>query len=122
MEHLINWVEIPVKNMSRATKFYKSILGVELKKIEIGSIQYSLFPAEDNFNCGALAKSEYHTPSSDGITIYLNGGNDLNNILSKVNDAGGRVIMEKILLSEEAGYIGMFLDTEGNKIGLQNNN
>jgi len=28
--------------------------------------------------------------------------------------------MEKTFLADEAGYIGMFLDTEGNKIGLQN--
>lgn len=28
--------------------------------------------------------------------------------------------MEKTLLADEAGYIGMFLDTEGNRVGLQN--
>jgi predicted enzyme related to lactoylglutathione lyase len=34
--------------------------------------------------------------------------------------AGGTVIIEKMFLSKEAGYIGIFIDSEGNKIGLQN--
>ena len=38
----------------------------------------------------------------------------------QVPNAGGQVIMEKMFMSAEAGYIGMFIDTEGNKIGLQN--
>src|SRR5258708_33511071 len=119
MEHLINWVEIPVTNMKRAIAFYSKILGTEFTEVELGPVQYALFPSSDRFNCGALAKGEYYTPSADGVTIYLDGGKDLNNILSKVSEGGGTVIMEKIFLSKEAGFIGMFLDTEGNKIGLQ---
>lgn len=120
MEHLINWVEIPATNMKRAKTFYAKILGIELTDFEMGPVHYALFPSSDKFNCGALAKGEYYIPSADGITIYLDGGKDLNGILSKVKEAGGQVIMEKIFLSKEAGFIGMFLDSEGNKIGIQN--
>jgi predicted enzyme related to lactoylglutathione lyase len=38
---------------------------------------------------------------------------------SRVVPAGGRVVLEKTFLADEAGYLGMFFDTEGNKIGLQ---
>ena len=38
----------------------------------------------------------------------------------QVSNAGGQVIIEKMFMSAEAGYIGMLIDTEGNKIGLQN--
>ncbi len=54
------------------------------------------------------------------MLIYLNGGDDLNRVLSRVEAAGGTVLVEKTYLSPEAGYIGLFLDTEGNRIGLQN--
>lgn len=38
--------------------------------------------------------------------IYLDGGDDLNGVLSKVVSAGGSAIMEKAFLSKEAGYMG----------------
>ena len=120
MKHLINWVEIPVTDMQRAKSFYSTILSVELNTMEMGGNMYALFPTEDRFNCGALVQGKYYKPGSDGIVIYLDGGDDLNNILLKVNEAGGQVIMERMFLSVEAGHIGMFIDSEGNKIGLQN--
>ncbi|HEY4788361.1 MAG TPA: VOC family protein [Bacteroidales bacterium] len=119
MKHLINWVEIPVIDLKRAIGFYSKILGVEFNEMEIGGSRYAIFPTDDRFNSGALAQGEYYKPNTDGITIYLDGGTDLSIILSKVKAAGGEVIMEKIFLAKEAGYIGMFIDTEGNKIGLQ---
>jgi uncharacterized protein len=121
VEHLTNWIEIPVKNMNRAVKFYAAILGgVALREMELGPVKYALFPSDDRYNCGALAQGEYYTPTADGILIYLDGGTDLSRILARVPAAGGKVVMEKTFLADEAGYIGMFLDTEGNKIGLQN--
>ena len=120
MKHLINWVEIPVTNMQRAKSFYSTILGVTLNTMEMGGTEYALFPSEDKFNSGALVHGEYYKPGPDGIVIYLNGGKDLNHILKKVNDDGGEVITEKMFLSTEAGHIGMFIDSEGNKIGIQN--
>lgn len=121
MNHLTNWIEILVKNMRRAVKFYSTILGgVTLNEMELGPVKYALFPSDDKYNCGALAQGEYYTPSADGIVVYLDGGEDLNRILARVVPAGGKVVMEKTFLADEAGYIGMFLDTEGNKIGLQN--
>ena len=120
MERLTNWIEIPVADMKRATAFYENILGGELHPMEMGPVSYALFPTADKYNCGALAMGEYYVPSADGVTIYLDGGNDLTRILDKVSAAGGQVIMEKTFLAPEAGYIGMFIDTEGNRIGLQN--
>ena len=120
MKHLINWIEIPVTNMKRAIEFYSKILGIKFNEIEIGPVKYALFPSDDKFNSGALAQGEYYKPTTDGVTIYLDGGDNLENILSIVKGAGGNVIMEKTFLSKEAGYIGLFIDSEGNRIGLQN--
>jgi predicted enzyme related to lactoylglutathione lyase len=39
VQHLTNWIEIPVKNMKRAVKFYSAILGgVTLNEMELGPI------------------------------------------------------------------------------------
>jgi predicted enzyme related to lactoylglutathione lyase len=120
MKHLINWLEIPVTDMKRAMEFYSKILGIKFIEMEIGPVKYALFPSDDRFNCGTLAQGEYYKPSTNGITIYFDGGDDLDNILSKVEASGGKVVMEKTFLSAEAGNIGLFIDSEGNRIGLQN--
>jgi len=119
MKHLSNWVEIPVKDIVRAKAFYETLLGEKLQDMELGPVQYALFPVEDRFNCGALAKGEGYEPGAQGVTVYLDGGEDLEVRLSRVKKAGGTVIMPKTYLGKEAGHIGLFLDSEGNRIGLQ---
>jgi uncharacterized protein len=119
MEHLVNWIEIPVTDMERAARFYGDVLGVEFHRMAIGPIEYALFPSQDRFNCGALAKGDNYKPGPQGPVVYLDGGDDLAIILAKVKKAGGTVTVEKMFLSDEAGFIGMFLDSEGNHIGLQ---
>ncbi|EQA45282.1 glyoxalase-like domain protein [Leptospira broomii serovar Hurstbridge str. 5399] len=120
MKHLANWIEIPVINLDRAIEFYSKILGVEFHRMEIGPIKYAIFPSDDSFNCGALVQGESYSPSDNGIIVYLDGGEDLDKILQKVETADGQIVMKKTFLSSEAGYIGFFIDTEGNRVGLQN--
>jgi predicted enzyme related to lactoylglutathione lyase len=120
MKHLINWVEIPAKDFKRAVKFYSVIFNdITFNEMPMGDAHYALFPSEDKFNAGAIVQGPHHIPSSDGIVIYFDGGKDMNTILMKVENAGGEVIMPKTFLGGQAGYVGMFIDTEGNKIGLQ---
>jgi len=40
-------------------------------------------------------------------------------VLSRVTKAGGAVVLPKTDLGKEASHIAMFLDSEGNRIGLQ---
>lgn len=120
MKHLINWIEIPALDLDRAVNFYdKAFNGVTFHRQQLGEFDYAIFPTDDRFNAGALVKSDFAKPNQDGITIYMDGGADLTQILNRVEGVGGQVIMEKTYLSDEAGYIGLFVDSEGNKIGLQ---
>ena len=120
MKHLINWVEIPATDLQRARKFYNSVLGkIEFNEMEMNGTRYALFPSKDKFNSGALVQGEYYRPSPDGVIIYLDGGENMDDILKHVEKAGGEIIMAKTYIGEEAGYVGIFIDSEGNKIGLQ---
>ena len=119
MHHLSNWIEIPAIDLERAKKFYSEILGTKLIDMRIGNTEYAIFSTEDQFNSGALACGKSYKPSQSGGLIYLNGGKDLSEILNRVQKAGGKVLLEKKFLAKEAGFIGYFTDTEGNKIGLQ---
>ena len=79
------------------------------------------FPAESGIG-GAIVTGPGCVPSDIGPLVYLNGGLDLNNVLLKVNEAGGRVIMDKTFLSETVGYFAMFIDSEGNRLALHSKN
>jgi predicted enzyme related to lactoylglutathione lyase len=104
----------------RAKAFYQAILKAELQEMDMGPNHYALFPVEDKFNCGALVQGEGYRPSADGVLVFLDGGSDLDAILTRVKKVGGKVLMPKTYLGDQAGYAGMFLDSEGNRIALQN--
>ena len=50
-------------------------------------------------------------------TVYLNGGDDLNIPLGRVEAAGGKIIMPKTDIQEN-GFIAQFIDTEGNRVAF----
>jgi uncharacterized protein len=119
VDHLANWIEIPVVDLKRAKEFYGKILDVKLTDKKVQDTAYAIFGTEDTYNCGALACGPFYKPSQDGVVVYLDGGRDLSKILARVKKAGGSVLVEKTFLANEAGYFGLFLDTEGNKMGVQ---
>lgn len=118
MDHLSNWIEIPVVDIKRAKTFYSELLGVRLNELQMGGNDYALFELKDRFNTGCLVKGDGYFPSQQGVVLYLNGGADLSAVLARVQNLGGKVLLKKTLLSKEAGHIAYFADTEGNKIGL----
>lgn len=118
MDHLSNWIEIPVFDMERAKNFYSALLGVGLNGMRMGGNDYALIAVKDRFNTGCLVKGDGYVPSMQGVVVYLNGGDDLSAVLARVTQAGGKVLLAKTFLSKEAGHIAFFMDTEGNKIGL----
>jgi uncharacterized protein len=122
MKHLLNWIEIPVTDFNRAQVFYSTVLGVELNVMEMHESKMGFFPGEEGIVSGAIVKSDMHIPSKQGCVVYLNGGDDLNNILLRIDLAGGKVIVPKTEISPEMGCFAFFIDTEGNKIGLHSKN
>ncbi len=118
----ISWFEIGVTDLERATRFYEAIFGDSLIPMELENIKMRMFPITDMQNGvgGALVDSGgFHKPSlTDGPLVYLNGNPDLQHILDKVPAAGGTVMVPKTSISPEYGFMAVFIDTEGNRIGL----
>lgn len=122
MQNLINWFEIPAKDISRAKKFYRTILGLEMNETEMFGTKMAFFPTDGSNVSGAIVQGDDYSPSTEGALVYLNGGSNLETALVKVEGAGGKVIVPKTQISPEMGYFAMFLDTEGNKIALHSIN
>ncbi len=117
IKNYVTWFEIPAYNHYRSVAFYNYIYGIEITSVELNGFAMGFFPA-DNGISGAIVTGPGCVPSEIGPLIYLNGGEDLNNVLWRVNEAGGRVIMEKTYLNETAGYFALFIDSEGNRLAL----
>lgn len=118
MENVINWFEIPATDFSRAVTFYKAILGLEIKETKMFGTKMGFFPTDGKNISGAIVQGEDYKPSTNGVVAYLNGGKDVQNVLDRVENSNGNVIVPKTQISPEMGYFGMFIDTEGNKIAV----
>jgi predicted enzyme related to lactoylglutathione lyase len=120
-KHVISWFEIPAKDINRAQKFYETIFDITMTPIDLAQIQMRLFPIEDQMNIGgALVYNEqfYRPSATDGPLVYLNGNPDLQKVLDKIEAAGGKIIVPKTQISPDYGYMGLFIDTEGNRMAL----
>lgn len=118
MQNLVNWFEIPALDFERATSFYSTLLNTEIQETEMFGTRMGFLPSDGENVSGAIVQGEGYTPSTDGLTVYLNGGDDLQVMLDKVEGLNGKVIVPKTQISPEMGYFAMFLDTEGNKLAL----
>lgn len=122
MKSYISIFEIPATDISRAVKFYQVILGVKIEIMDMEGMQMGLLPFEGQNVIGTIMKGEGYIPSPNGVTIYLNGGDNLQIILEKAENNGGKILVPKRLHGDESGYFAIFLDTEGNRIGLHSPN
>lgn len=118
MANAINWFEIPAKDFNRAKRFYEAVLNIQMQ-IPFEGMKYAMFPADmqNGEIGGGLVEEEGYEPSPSGAVIYLNGGEDLAVPLSRVEEAGGKVVMPKKSIGAN-GFMAMFTDTEGNKVAF----
>ena len=125
MKNAINWFEIPVTDFERAKKFYSVLLGEQVvdPPIPDDKMKYGILPYDMGGTAvgGAIVQMEGFVPSTEGSTVYLNGGEDLKIPLSRIEMAGGTVIMPKTSIGEN-GFMALFMDTEGNKVALHSMN
>lgn len=118
MNNLISIVEISVNDFARAVKFYQTVLDISIEEMEMDGNQMGILPNEEGTVNVVLIKGNDYKPTTDGVVLYLNAGKDLQPMLDKVAQNGGQVIVPKTKISPEMGYFALFIDTEGNKLGL----
>ena len=118
MINAINWFEIPVTDFERAKKFYETLFDAEIMEMPFPGGRYGMLPSDmQNGVGGGLAQGEGFEPSDKGTIVYLNGGEDLAEPLSRVENAGGKIIFPKTSIGDN-GFMAHFIDTEGNRVAL----
>ncbi len=118
MPNSLVWADVPVLDIQRASAFYSKMLGVEVTAMP-GQSDIGLIPSDNGISVD-LALNAGTRPSSDsGPTIYFTSQGDIDGMLQRVVDAGGRILAEKQFMGPMIGWIAFVLDTEGNRIGIQ---
>ena len=90
--------------------------------MEIPGIKMGILPYENQEVTGVIVEGEGYQPFAEGTTIYWNAGDDLQIILDRVPENGGTILVPKTPHADDSGYFAMFLDTEGNRMGLHSPN
>lgn len=121
MKNALNWFEIPTVDFERARKFYETILGYSMQTMDFGGFMMGFLPSDDGKVGGAIVYGADYKPSADGALIYLNANPDLAEVEARIEAAGGKVLISKRVISPEWGYIAVFIDSEGNRMGLHSN-
>ena len=120
--NMVGWFEVPVTNMDRAIAFYEKVFELKLERHPMGELDMAWFPwsEEGAASPGSLIHyKDAYKPSADGVLVYFTAhSGDLANELSRIEAAGGQVLQGKTQISEDHGFMALFIDSEGNRVAL----
>lgn len=122
MKSYISMFEIPATDISRAINFYQTLLDIQIERMDVEGMQMGILPFEGQMIHGVIIQADGYKPSSDGVTMYLNAGQNLQVVLDRVEKNGGQILVPKTAHADESGYFAIFLDSEGNKMALNSPN
>lgn len=114
------WVEIPVRDVERAAKFYQSLFDLpttEFFQDDVRRTTVLVNSSEEGSPGVSLTQTQNFDPGEHGPLVYLDTGDDLTDHLNRVEPAGGTVVERKTSMGA-AGYYATFRDTEGNLLAL----
>lgn len=118
---VINWFEIPAIDFERAVRFYEAVLDADLPREVVGGVPMALFAHDEDATGGCIV----HNPgqmrpaeNNAGVLVYLNAEPSVQSALNRVARAGGKQVGSLVELPNNYGYIGFFIDSEGNRVGL----
>lgn len=119
MPSVVVWADIPVADMDRAIAFYSKVLQTELLQPFPGQ-PVAVPPPDLGPVAFDLVQTDALKPgSTDGPRVYLSSLGDIDAMVQRVEEAGGRVIQPPTDMGEMVGRVAFFVDSEGNQIGIQ---
>ncbi|WP_394200452.1 VOC family protein [Shewanella waksmanii] len=114
------WGEIPVADMDRATAFYQRHFDVQFKYQHNDDMQMAIIETEDPQAASiGLIKHPMMQPSSQGSVVYLHLSPQLTPLVDKLVQAEVKIVLPVMPINDgECGYVALFVDSEGNTVGL----
>ena len=118
MSHSFVWVDIPVRDLDRAIKFYTAVLDGPVTREGGPGFAFGVFSHGNDDVAGCLyTPDDDNAPSERGPLVYLNADGRLADAVRAVAVNGGRII-EAVHQIGPHGYRAIVVDSEGNRVAL----
>jgi predicted enzyme related to lactoylglutathione lyase len=116
---IVNWFEIPVSNMEKATRLYEAMLDTKLPLSDFGGVPHAVMSNSDaSCTSGALISDPKRPPvRGSGTVVYLHAIDGVARCLSRAVEAGAKVVQPRTEIGPH-GAIALIEDLDGNVIGL----
>lgn len=116
--HIVNWFEIPVADLAKASAFYGAMLDCKLNLTDFGGVPHAIFATTDPRAVGgALICDPRRRAMHGGTTLYLHATDGVARCLSRAVEAGAKVI-QPVTPIDPHGTIALIEDLDGNVVGL----
>ncbi len=117
-KNIINWFEIPVTNLERASAMYSAMLDHRPLQTTANGIGHAIFKLDDDGVGGALVADPKRAPKrGSGSVVYLHARDGVTRCLARAVEAGAKVVMPLTAI-EPNGKIALIEDLDGNVVGL----
>lgn len=118
MTQPLSWFEIPALDLARARSFYEKLFGIEMMEHAAGPNIMAVFPYDrEKTSGGCVMKGPALVPTNDGVIVYLNAGESLDEALKRVAPLGGEIVFPRTEVPG-IGFFAHIKDTEGNRVAL----
>jgi len=119
MPHAIVWVDLPVRDLDHAIRFYAAVLGRPVNREGGPGFQFAVLPHEGNEVGGCLvpAGGELMQPSMDGPLVYLDADGRLAEAVAAAQAQGGQLLMAPHKIGPH-GWRAVVADGQGNRVAL----
>jgi len=114
----VGWFDINVSNLDRAKKFYETVFEIKLTDLPLEWGNQALFPFDQespNISGALVEKSEFKSNGNNTVVYFAT--EDCVTEENRIEKAGGKIVRPKMSIGE-FGFVSIFIDTEGNTIGL----
>jgi predicted enzyme related to lactoylglutathione lyase len=114
----VGWFDINVSNLDRAKKFYETVFNIKLTDLPLEWGNQALFPFDQEVPniSGALVEKKGFKSNENNTVVYFTT-EDCVTEENRIEKAGGKIVRPKMSIGE-FGFVSIFIDTEGNTIGL----
>lgn len=115
MNPLIAHVEVPCTNLEKSNSFFLKVFGWEFKNFGNG---YMIF---NNHNGIMVGLRQVESVASGNTPVFHIAVRDIDKVLNKCNDAGGKTFKAKTVIPA-TGWYALINDPDGNTLGLYQKN
>lgn len=110
------WIEIPVSDFERGRLFYETVFETTVEVLDLGDLRMGTFAEGGVAIC---QHSRFYFPGKEGPLVYFTATEDMAAMQERVIAAGGEVLIPWRMISPDQGSMALFLDSEGNRVGVR---